>query len=62
MIFRNNKEVLGTSGVKATLNEGEYEAIIKRMVDVFLFYIVFMKILRFFYFFLYFLIFFFLFI
>lgn len=32
MIFRNNKEVLGTSGVKATLNEGEYEAIIKRII------------------------------
>lgn len=32
MIFRNNKEVLGTSGAKATLNEGEYEAIIKRII------------------------------
>ena len=32
MIFRNNKEVLGTSGVKATLNEGEYEAIIKKII------------------------------
>ena len=32
MIFRDNKEVLGTSGVKATLNEGEYEAIIKRII------------------------------
>jgi hypothetical protein len=32
MIFRNNKEVLGTSGTKATLNEGEYEAIIKRII------------------------------
>lgn len=32
MIFRNNKEVLGTSGAKATLNEGDYEAIIKRII------------------------------
>lgn len=32
MIFRNNKEVLGTSGAKATLNEGVYEAIIKRII------------------------------
>ena len=32
MIFRNNKEVLGTSGVKATSNAGEYEAIIKRII------------------------------
>ncbi|WP_368240773.1 hypothetical protein [Clostridium paraputrificum] len=32
MIFRNNKEVLGTSGSKATLNEGVYEAIIKRII------------------------------
>ena len=31
MIFRNNKEVLGTSGAKATLNEGDYEAVIKRI-------------------------------
>ncbi|WP_252231873.1 hypothetical protein [Clostridium sp. ZBS15] len=32
MIFRNNKEVLGTSGAKATLNEGDYEAVIKRII------------------------------
>ncbi len=32
MIFRNNKEVLGKAGVRATLNEGEYEAIIKRII------------------------------
>lgn len=32
MIFRNNKEVLGTSGAKANLNEGVYEAIIKRII------------------------------
>ena len=32
MIFRNNKEVLGTSGAKATLKEGEYEAIIKKKI------------------------------
>lgn len=32
MIFRNNKEVLGTSGAKATLNEGDYEAIIKKII------------------------------
>lgn len=31
MIFRNNKEVLGTSGAKATLNEGNYEAKIKEI-------------------------------
>lgn len=31
MIFRNNKEVLGISGAKATLNEGNYEAIIKEI-------------------------------
>lgn len=31
MIFRNNKEILGTSGAKATLNEGAYEAIIKEI-------------------------------
>lgn len=32
MIFRNNKEVLGTSGAKATLNEGVYEAIIQEII------------------------------
>lgn len=32
MIFRNNKEVLGKTGAKATLNEGEYEAIIKKII------------------------------
>lgn len=32
MIFRNNKEVLGTSGAKVTLNEGAYEAIIKEII------------------------------
>ena len=32
MIFRNNKEVLGKAGAKAILNEGEYEAIIKRII------------------------------
>lgn len=32
MIFRNNKEVLGTSGAKATLIERVYEAIIKRII------------------------------
>ena len=32
MIFRNNKEILGTSMVKATLNEGKYKAIIKRII------------------------------
>ncbi|EHK2327172.1 hypothetical protein KCK52_000974 [Clostridium perfringens] len=31
MIFRNNKEILGTSKVKATLNEGNYEAKIQRI-------------------------------
>ena len=32
MIFRNNKEILGTSGAKATLNEGVYEAIIQEII------------------------------
>ena len=32
MIFRNNKEILGTSGVKATLKEDNYGAIIQRII------------------------------
>ena len=32
MIFRNNKEILGTSGVKATLKEDNYDAIIQRII------------------------------
>lgn len=32
MIFRNNKEVLGKAGAKENLNEGVYEAIIKRII------------------------------
>lgn len=32
MIFRNNKEILGTSGVKATLSEGVYESIIQEVI------------------------------
>lgn len=32
MIFKNNKQILGTTGFKPDLNEGDYEAVIQRIV------------------------------
>lgn len=32
MIFRNNKEILGMSGTKPTLQEGDYESILEKVV------------------------------
>lgn len=32
MIFRNNKEILGTSGTKPLLSEGDFESILEKVV------------------------------